>query len=155
MRTSRAAIAAVLAVGMLLIGASTAHALTALTTDLTATAAQYGTSALEQPGAGRRAPGEAPGPGAGPGAPGEQGGPGGPGERLGGDTQEGAGDGNGAVATGPAAAVVQPARQLTAGGSQSLPFTGLAAIPVLLVGVALLAAGLALHGRGRRMQPQP
>jgi hypothetical protein len=47
---------------------------------------------------------------------------------------------------------VQPARQFEAGtqatgGDQQLPFTGFAAIPILLGGVALLATGLVLRRR--------
>lgn len=46
---------------------------------------------------------------------------------------------------------VQPARQVEAGtqatGGESLPFTGFAAIPILLGGVALLTAGLVLRRR--------
>ena len=44
---------------------------------------------------------------------------------------------------------VQPARQVEAGADtdSTLPFTGFAAIPVLIGGVALLSAGLALRRR--------
>jgi hypothetical protein len=43
---------------------------------------------------------------------------------------------------------VQPSRQVEAGANNSsLPFTGFAAIPVLLGGVALLSAGLVLRRR--------
>jgi hypothetical protein len=43
---------------------------------------------------------------------------------------------------------VQPSRQVEAGANNtSLPFTGLAAIPVLLGGIALLSAGLVLRRR--------
>jgi hypothetical protein len=45
---------------------------------------------------------------------------------------------------------VQPARQVEAGaqgGTSQLPFTGFAAIPILLGGVALLATGLVLRRR--------
>ena len=47
---------------------------------------------------------------------------------------------------------VQPARQVEAGvqatgGEEQLPFTGFAAIPILLGGVALLTAGLVLRRR--------
>jgi len=46
----------------------------------------------------------------------------------------------------------QPARQVEAGaqgtgGEEQLPFTGFAAIPILLGGVALLASGLVLRNR--------
>ena len=43
---------------------------------------------------------------------------------------------------------VQPARQVEAGANTgSLPFTGFAAIPILLGGIALLTAGLMLRRR--------
>ena len=44
---------------------------------------------------------------------------------------------------------VQPARQVEAGATtdSKLPFTGFAAIPVLLGGIALLSAGLVLRRR--------
>ena len=43
---------------------------------------------------------------------------------------------------------VQPARQVEAGaGSDTLPFTGFLAIPVLLAGIALLSAGLVMRRR--------
>ena len=44
---------------------------------------------------------------------------------------------------------VQPARQVEAGADSDseLPFTGFAAIPVLLGGIALLSAGLVLRRR--------
>ena len=42
----------------------------------------------------------------------------------------------------------QPARQVEAGATNSqLPFTGFAAIPVLIGGIALLSAGLVLRRR--------
>jgi hypothetical protein len=45
---------------------------------------------------------------------------------------------------------VQPARQVEAGANNStLPFTGFAAIPILLGGVALLTTGLVLRRRSR------
>ena len=48
------------------------------------------------------------------------------------------------------AQAAQPARQVEAGQSTNqLPFTGFAAIPVLLAGVALLAGGLVVRRRTR------
>ena len=47
---------------------------------------------------------------------------------------------------------LQPTRQVEAGadnGGEQLPFTGLAAIPILLGGVALLSTGLVLRRRTR------
>ena len=60
----------------------------------------------------------------------------------GGGTAPAGGDDNG----------TQPARQVEAGaqgtgGEEQLPFTGFAAIPILLGGVALLASGLVLRKR--------
>jgi hypothetical protein len=45
---------------------------------------------------------------------------------------------------------VQPAAQQAAGGQNTLPFTGFAAIPVLVGGVALLGSGLVLRRRSGR-----
>jgi hypothetical protein len=47
----------------------------------------------------------------------------------------------------PAAPPVQPARQVEsgAGNASQLPFTGFAAIPILLGGIALLTVGLVLR----------
>ena len=54
---------------------------------------------------------------------------------------------NGGGGTAPAT-TTQPARQVEAGANNSsLPFTGFAAIPVLLGGIALLSAGLVLRRR--------
>ena len=59
-----------------------------------------------------------------------------------------AGEDSGNTPSGTAGESVQPARQVEAGaGSDTLPFTGFLAIPVLLGGVALLAAGLVLRHR--------
>ncbi len=41
----------------------------------------------------------------------------------------------------------QPTRQVAASGGDELPFTGFAAIPILVVGMALLAGGLVLRRR--------
>jgi hypothetical protein len=46
-------------------------------------------------------------------------------------------------------AEVQPARQVSSSGVRSLPFTGFAAIPIILVGVALLGTGAWLRRRLR------
>lgn len=46
-------------------------------------------------------------------------------------------------------AAAQPARQLEGAGREALPFTGYAAIPLLLGGIALLVAGLVLRRRTR------
>ena len=59
---------------------------------------------------------------------------------------------NGGGDTGPGGTegeTTQPARQVEAGANtnSSLPFTGFAAVPVLLGGIALLSAGLVLRRR--------
>jgi hypothetical protein len=60
---------------------------------------------------------------------------GGGGGQVLGDDDEGGGD-------------IQPTRQVAAAGAgNQLPFTGFAAIPVLIGGVALLGGGLALRRR--------
>ena len=41
----------------------------------------------------------------------------------------------------------QPTRQVEASGGDELPFTGFAAVPILLGGIALLAAGLVMRKR--------
>ena len=48
--------------------------------------------------------------------------------------------------------VVQPAAQVATSGGSSLPFTGFVAIPVLLIGVALLGGGLMMRHRMRQDQ---
>jgi hypothetical protein len=47
----------------------------------------------------------------------------------------------------PAPAAAQPTRQVEAGAGNELPFTGFAAIPILLGGIALLATGLVMRRR--------
>lgn len=79
-----------------------------------------------------------------------------PGEQPGGDVlgEEESGGGGGGGGEQPAgasqpAAAVQPAQQVEAGAANELPFTGFAALPVLLGGVALLGGGLVLRARTR------
>jgi hypothetical protein len=75
-----------------------------------------------------------------------------------GDEDTGAGEqpaenGGGTSPGGDESTPVQPSRQVEAGAdNDTLPFTGFAAIPVLLGGIALLSAGLVLRRRagGRR-----
>ncbi len=62
--------------------------------------------------------------------------------------EENNGGGGGGTAPNEASNDTQPARQVEAGANNSkLPFTGFAAIPVLLGGIALLSAGLVLRRR--------
>lgn len=57
-------------------------------------------------------------------------------------------NGGGGTAPNESSNDTQPARQVEAGANNSkLPFTGFAAIPVLLGGIALLSAGLVLRRR--------
>ena len=71
------------------------------------------------------------------------------GEVLGEDESGGPAENNGGPAGEEEAS--QPARQVEAGaqgsGGEELPFTGFAAIPILLGGVALLTSGLVLRKR--------
>ena len=61
-----------------------------------------------------------------------------------------AGSGNGGVLPAQATNATQPVRQQAAAAQTSqLPFTGFAAIPVLLGGLALLSGGLVLRRRTR------
>jgi hypothetical protein len=57
--------------------------------------------------------------------------------------------GNNGQTPSPEAVVVQPAAQVSTSGGSSLPFTGFVAIPVLLIGVALLGGGLVMRNRFR------
>ena len=62
--------------------------------------------------------------------------------------EENNGGGGGGTAPNETSNDTQPARQVEAGANNSkLPFTGFAAIPVLLGGIALLSAGLVLRHR--------
>jgi hypothetical protein len=58
-------------------------------------------------------------------------------------------NGGGTSPSGGGDNAVQPARQVEAGAdtNSSLPFTGFAAVPILLGGIALLSAGLVLRRR--------
>ena len=69
-----------------------------------------------------------------------------------GDTDTGSGtqpsNGGGGSSPSGGGTNVQPTRQVEAGANNNnLPFTGFAAIPVLLGGIALLSAGLVLRRR--------
>jgi hypothetical protein len=129
---SRIAILATLVVGMLMstTGASLAISGFASSTDK-ASVAQYGPGDEDKGGGNQGVLGEEEGSGPGAGAQGEQ-------EQAGNEAAQG----------------VQPARQVEAGAQatgseEQLPFTGFAAIPILLGGVALLSAGLVLRRRSR------
>jgi hypothetical protein len=59
-------------------------------------------------------------------------------------------NGNGSTSGSPTS--LQPERQVENGSSNQLPFTGFAAIPVLLGGIALLSGGLVLRRRSSRQE---
>lgn len=122
---SRIATVTMLAVASLMLSAGTAYATSALSTDTNASAAQYGGGPKNV-------------------------------QQVLGVTDEGAvpvktaGNGNGPGPNVAGAAAAQEPRQLAAGSASgpNLPFTGLALIPILLLGVALLTMGLVLRRRG-------
>jgi hypothetical protein len=122
---SRLAILATLVVGMVFTTAGAGVAVTSLTSSTDAASEQYGGNAPQQPVI--------------PSKP-----------------HKPSGGVQGVTETTPPAqntspAVLQPTRQIEAGAaspsSTSLPFTGFAAIPVLLIGVALLTAGVIMRRR--------
>ncbi len=137
---SRLVILSMLVFGMLLSTAGAGLAVSGLNGNNNASIAQYGTPT--------------PTPTAG-GVLGEQNSGGGSQDVLPQTSGGGNGPGNGpSGGKGPSAATgnaVQPARQVEAGASPSsgsqLPFTGFAAIPILLGGIALLTTGLVLRRR--------
>ena len=118
---SRLAITALLATGALMSSGGAALGVSALSTDLTASSAQYGAPA------GDTAPG---------GTLGET--------SEGGPQNRGGGDVAGERQSGGVAGAQAP-RQVASSQADELPFTGYASIPLLLVGLALLASGLVLR----------
>jgi hypothetical protein len=124
---SRVAIAALLASGVLMSGGGAALAISGVNSSGSAGAAQY-----EQPTGGNTVLGEPPTT---------------PGDDTPGDgTDPGTGSGNENVGE-----VVQPGRQVTAAsGEKQLPFTGLAALPIIMAGVVLLTAGAVMRTRAAK-----
>ena len=128
---SRLAIVSMLSLGALMSSGGAALGVSALSTDLSARAAQYGTSGQAGSGTINPPPVLAP------------------------PTATGSGDEGTDTAAPPSTeALVSPAatqtpRQLAAGEADELPFTGYLAIPLLLLGLALFVAGFALR-RGVR-----
>jgi hypothetical protein len=149
---SRAAITAALAAGMLMSSGGAALGVSALSTDLTASSAQYGGPGPEgtSGSGGPTDSGVAPG-GVGSAPTQDTGGSDVLGESTSGNG--GANNGTGGVAGAPTnnapGAVAQAPRQVAASTAKSLPFTGYLAIPMLLGGLALLASGLVLRRRAR------
>jgi hypothetical protein len=118
---SRIAILSMLVVGMLLSTTGAGLAVTSLSGHNNASVSQYGGATPTPTGGGNVLGDEDSGTNA-----------------PAGNTSPGGGSGND----------VQPARQVEAGtNNSSLPFTGFAAVPVLLGGIALLSAGLVLRRR--------
>lgn len=121
----RLAVMLALVVGMMFSGAGAALAISGISSSGSASVAQYGGNGVG-PGAGNKTPGNQNSGGNGVG-------PGGGNNNPGGNAPENA---------------VQETRQVGAvEGGKSLPFTGYLAIPVLLIGIALMASGLVLRRR--------
>jgi hypothetical protein len=145
---SRLAIMALLATGALMSSGGAALGVSALSTDLTASSAQYGAPA-----------GQAVSPDTSSGSPSA-------GEVLGTQAQAtapsgntGAGDVSGVAgartgSTPSTTAAAQAPRQVSASTADELPFTGYAAIPMLFFGLLLLGSGLVLRRGSRRAEQQ-
>ena len=142
---SRMAITSMLVLGVLAGGTGTGLAVSGVSDSGSAGKAQYppGAQALEdnQGGGGG---GQSPGGGEGPGGGGES--PDVLGKEEADDTdvagtRESGGQGGGGQSG------VQATRQVSVQKDGELPFTGLAAIPLILIGVGLLATGVVLHRR--------
>jgi hypothetical protein len=129
---SRIVILSMLVLGMLLSTAGAGLAITGLTGQDNASVEQYGTptpTATTTPTGGGNVLGDE-----------DSGNNVLPSDENGGGSSPGGGSGN----------AVQPARQVEAGANNNkptLPFTGFAAVPILLGGIALLSAGLVLRRR--------
>lgn len=148
---SRLAMTSMLAMGALMSTGGAALGVSALSTDLSARAAQYGTSSSNQ-GAPQTLATPVAAPTTGSAA---QSGSGGvvttgstPSEDTRGSTQQT--DDQGVVK----AAAAQAPRQLTASQAGKLPFTGYAAIPLLLLGLALFVTGCVMRRSSRSTPAQ-
>ncbi|MBA3328573.1 MAG: hypothetical protein H0T43_09770 [Solirubrobacterales bacterium] len=151
---SRLAIMATLVTGLLMSGSGAALGVTAISNTNSASEAQYGAPAAVAPQA---APGAVAGAQATPGAVLGTQVDGATGDNVADDTAPDntarggvAGDRDSQSRT----AVAQAPRQLESGTGSELPFTGYASIPLLLLGIALLATGLVLRRRTQDGMPQ-
>lgn len=138
---SRAAILTTLVLGFTLSTAGAGLAVSGFAGNDQASVAQYPEQVQPQTPAAPVAPGAAPAPQS---APEQQSAP---------EDQQVLPDSDNQAAPSPDQNEVQPARQVTQGVTAStgaeLPFTGFAAIPVLLIGLALLGGGLVMRRSSR------
>lgn len=145
---SRLTIVAMLVFGGLFSTAGAGLAVSGTAAQNDASVAQYGTptpTPTSGAGVGGVLPGENSSPGSSKGAGNGNKGAGNGSNGVAGEQNTSGGGGSNRVA---GATATQPTRQLEQGaGTSQLPFTGFAAIPVLLLGVALLSAGLVLRRR--------
>jgi hypothetical protein len=144
----RLASTAVLALGIMLSGSGATLAVSGISDNGSAGTAQYPGNVIGPTLGGDQVPGAG---GVGgiqdDAAPEEQGAPGG---GVGGIQDEPEGEGGvGGIQEDAPTARVQRDRQVAEDGGGELPFTGFAALPVLLAGIALLVAGMALRRRTR------
>lgn len=148
---SRLAIMALLATGALMSSGGAALGVSALSTDLTASSAQYGGVAADTPttpaAASTATPSDSAVLGTQQTSPAGTAGAG----DVAGETTDDSGVAGERTSSEPTAAAQAP-RQVAASTADELPFTGYAAIPMLLIGLALLASGLVLRRGSRRTQ---
>ncbi len=146
---SRSVVTALLASGIFITGGSTALGVSGLVASDEASVAQYGSPTVTGTGQPLGAPKDNP-----TGTPSKENPTETPskGAVLGETAENGAPKGQVRGAAGSSPQSIQPARQLAAtnANGNQLPFTGFAAIPILLLGLALLASGVFLRRFGQR-----
>ncbi len=153
---SRLAITTTLTLGLFTSMGGAALGITALSTDQSASIAQYGTGAVAPTAAGPTATTPATGPGEVLGAQTDSV------NGVADDSEDGVGDrddtapGGGVagerVDSAPGEAVAQAPRQLEADRAGELPFTGYAGGPMLLIGLGLLITGMVLRRNLQRSE---